>query len=164
MDTEIDGNTIDLSVGTGAGLLDASLTTEIDNMWSIGGRIGFLSSPDTLLYGLLAYSQADVSAIGNFTVTNGAGATVASLTNEADLDADGITVGAGMETKLAEQMSLKFEYRYTDLDSGNLTGSGLVVPGVLGVTGSDLDLEADIHSVRAVLVYRPDWGRSHLGY
>jgi outer membrane immunogenic protein len=167
MDTEIDGNTIDLSVGgvPGVGLLDASLSTEIDNMWSVGGRIGFLSSPDTLLYGLLAYTQADVTAIGNLTLFNGAGGTVSSLTNETDLDADGVTVGAGIETKLAEQVSLKFEYRYTDLDDGNLTGDGFVVPGVLGVTGSDLDLEADIHSVRAVLVYRPDWsGRHDLGF
>jgi outer membrane immunogenic protein len=162
MDTDIDGNTIDLPTTS---VLDASLTTEIDNMWSIGGRIGFLPSPDTLLYGLLAYTQADVTAIGNLTLFDGAGGTVASLTNETDLDADGFTVGAGIETRLAEQVSLKFEYRYTDLDNGNLTGDGFVVPGVLGVTGSDHDLEADIHSVRAVLVWRPDWsGRGDLGF
>jgi outer membrane immunogenic protein len=167
MDTDIDGSTIDLS-GTGVpgvGLLDASFSTEIDNMWSVGGRIGFLTSPNTLLYGLLAYTQADVTAIGDLTLSDGAGGTVASLTNETDLDVNGFTVGAGIETKLAEQVSVKFEYRYTDLDNGNLTGDGFVVPGVLGVTGSDLDLEADIHSVRAVLVYRPDWsGRGDLGF
>lgn len=167
MDTDIEGNTIDLSVGgvPGVGLLDASLSTEIDNMWSVGGRIGFLTSPSTLLYGLFAYTQADVTAIGNLTLFDGAGATVASLTNEADLDADGFTVGAGIETKLAEQVSLKFEYRYTELDDGNLTSGDFIVPGLLGVTGSDHDLEADIHSVRAVLVWRPGWsGRHDLGF
>lgn len=161
--TDLYGNTVDLSAGgvVGAGLLDASVSTEIDNMWSVGGRIGFLASPSTLVYGLFAYTQADVSTTGDLTVFDGAGVAVASLTSEGDFNADGFTVGAGIETKLAEPVSLKFEYRYTNLDDGNLIGDAFLVPGVFGVTGSDHDLEADIHTVRAVLVWRPGWSERH---
>ncbi len=167
MDTDLEGNTIDLSGGGGpAGLFSASFATEIDNMWSIGGRIGFLTSPETLVYGLLAYSQADVTVFNTLTLFDGAGGTVASASNEADVDADGFTVGAGIETKLRENVSLKFEYRYTDLDNGNMTSDAFTAPGVLAVTGSNLDLDADIHSVRAVLVWRTDWSShgSHWGF
>jgi outer membrane immunogenic protein len=159
MDTEIVSRDIDVSgpAGPGFGSLEAGFSIEIDNMWSVGGRIGFLTSPNTMLYGLLAYTRADITAISNVTLSDGAGGTAASLTNAADLDMDGFTIGAGMESKLADNLSLKFEYRFTDLDKGNLAGTPLAVPGVLGVSATNAEIDPDIHSVRAVLVYRPDW-------
>lgn len=159
MESDIDGNSIDLTTALipGVGQLAGSLSVEVDNMWSIGGRIGYLTSPDTLLYGVLAYTQADATAFGNLTLFDGAGGTVASLTEQSGLDVNGFTVGAGIETKLSENVSLKFEYRYTDLDNGNLTGSGFLVPGLFDVAGSNLDIDTDIHSVRALLVWRTDW-------
>jgi outer membrane immunogenic protein len=166
MDTEIVSRDIDVSgpAGPGFGSLEATFSIGIDHMWSVGGRIGFLTSPNTLLYGLMAYSRADITAISNVNLSDGAGGTVASRTDAADLDVDGFTIGAGLETKLADNLSLKFEYRFTDLDNDNVTGAPLVVPGVLGVSATSAELDPDIHSVRAVLVYRPDWSGGHLGF
>lgn len=159
MDTDVGGNTIDVSPGggPGVGLFSTSLSAEMDNMWSAGGRVGFLTSPDTLIYGLLAYTQADITAFSSVTLSDGAGGTVATATDESDSDVSGFTVGAGIETKLSQHVSLKFEYRYTDLDEVNVSSDAFAVPGVLAVSGSELDLDTDIHSVRAVLVWRTDW-------
>jgi outer membrane immunogenic protein len=159
MDSDIGGNSVDLAGGGGpAGLVNVNLSAEVDNMWSVGGRIGFLTSPSTLVYGLLAYSQADITAIADVSFSDGAGNTIASVTDKGDGSVSGFTIGAGIETKLAENVSLKLEYRYTDLDNANVSSDGFVLPGVFAVGPTNLDLDTDIHSVRAVLAWRPDWG------
>jgi outer membrane immunogenic protein len=166
MDTEVVSTDIDVSAeaGPGFGTLEADFSIAIDHMWSVGGRIGFLTSPNTLLYGLLAYTRADITASSNVSLSDGAGGTVGSLANAADLDLDGFTIGAGIESKLRDNLSFKFEYRFTDLDNGNLTGTPFVVPGVLGVSAINADVDPDIHSVRAVLVYRPEWSGLNWGF
>jgi outer membrane immunogenic protein len=159
LDTDLDGNTISFDDG----LVDVGLSVEVDNMWSIGGRFGYLTSPNTLIYGLLAYTQADITAFSDLTLFDGVGGVTASLSESADIEASGITVGAGIETKLAEHVSLKFEYRYTDLDDDIMNSGGFTAPGVLAVSGGELDIDTDIHSVRALLVWRTDWLNRGLG-
>jgi outer membrane immunogenic protein len=78
---------------------EAQAKLNIDNKWSIGGRLGYLAWPDTLLFVSGGFTQANMS---NLNVSAGG------------------FVGAGAETKLTEHISVRGEYRWTDFGSGQL--------------------------------------------
>lgn len=102
---------------------------DLDNMWSIGARAGFLTSPDTMVYALVAYTRGeyDLSDLGG-----------------GDIDVNGWSVGAGIETRLADNWTLKGEYRFTQFDNENLfDGDGI-----------SIDAEPSVHTGRVVLSYR----------
>ncbi|WP_088343440.1 MULTISPECIES: outer membrane beta-barrel protein [Rhodomicrobium] len=158
-DNDMGGNAIDLSVLAipGVGVADAALSVEIENVWSAGARLGYLTTPATLIYVLGGYSQADVNAHARFRLLDGVGGVTSAFRNDDDIDADGFTVGAGIETKLSQNISLKLEYRFTDFEDGDLGVDAFTIPGVLNVTGGNSNVDLDIHSIRAAIVYRPDW-------
>jgi outer membrane immunogenic protein len=86
--------------------------------WSVGARLGHLVNPATLVYGTAGYTQAEFE-----------------LNNDAQTF-DGYFVGAGIETFLRDNWTLKLEYRFSDY------------------TGNDVDADASLHTARAVLTYR----------
>ncbi|MGF1621540.1 MAG: outer membrane protein [Rhodomicrobiaceae bacterium] len=109
---------------------NSSFTTELelDHMWSVGARLGWLTSPDTMLYALIAYTQGEFNwDDANFS-----------------LDTEGWTLGAGIETMLSDNWSIKGEYRFTQFDSEN----------VIDYRGFNLDIEPSVHTARVVLSYR----------
>lgn len=106
----------------------------IEDQWSIGGRAGFLANDSTLLYGLVAYTQAKTS--GGVTL----GGTGFPLDTP---DLSGWSVGAGIETRLADNWYLKGEYRYTMFDTESYDFGGARV-----------DFDQDLHAVRVGLSYR----------
>ena len=84
-----------------------------DHAWSIGGRLGVLSSPSTLLFVSAGWTQVSTEADLSF-VLNGTERRL-SL----DKERDGWFVGAGIETQLGwlgSGFSLRGEYRFTRLD------------------------------------------------
>ncbi len=94
---------------------------------SIGGRLGFLATPATLWYVAAGYTRASFAfaILGNY-------------------DFDGVFVGAGVETRLAGNWSLRGEYRYTQFASEQL----------LDLCGcGSFDAEGSMHTGRVVLVY-----------
>lgn len=102
---------------------------DLDHMWSIGARAGWLTSPDTMVYALVAYTQGeyDLSDLGG-----------------GDLDVHGWSVGAGIETRLADNWTLKGEYRFTQFDEETLVEFGPF----------SIDAEPSVHTARVVLSYR----------
>ncbi len=79
---------------------------ELDWMVSVIGRAGWLATPTTLLYGLGGWSYAhfDVEDVPyDF-----------GLGQLQDFNANGPTVGGGIEKKLSPKWSLRAEYRYTN--------------------------------------------------
>jgi len=99
---------------------------------SIGGRLGFLATPATLWYVTAGYTRANFAfeILGNF-------------------DFDGVFFGAGVETRLPGNWSLRGEYRYTQFASEqlfDLCGCG------------SFDAEGTMHTGRVVLVYALDAG------
>ena len=88
---------------------------ETDNMWTIGGRIGWLSSESTLWYGLAGYTNARVNVSGDVVANEEDILYKFGFLDEKD-HVDGFTVGAGVESMLTDNVSLKLEYRYTSLD------------------------------------------------
>jgi len=127
-------------------VLDGSITgsNEHDHSWSVGARLGLLSSPSTLWYTTAGYTQARFEGS-----TSIAGIDVAH-----DRTFDGWFVGGGVDTRLAaSNWFLRLEYRYSELDSQRFFSDD-------GVT-TTIDLEPTVHSVRTTLTYKfsgAGWG------
>jgi outer membrane immunogenic protein len=120
----------------------------VNRQWSVGGRLGYLTSPGTLIFLTGGYTALSVS---DFTANvSGAGQTV-SLDATVPTIAGGF-LGAGFETKLTRSISLKAEYRFTEF------GSGLVT--LPNVGGTDLNqfvtarVSPTLQIVKASLNYR----------
>jgi outer membrane immunogenic protein len=82
------------------------ITGELKNAWSVGGRLGVLSSPTTLWYGTAGYTQANVDLNIPISVP----------------DFSGYFLGAGVESQLGGGWSLKGEYRYSQYGSETVGG------------------------------------------
>ena len=108
--------------------LGFGFTNSLEQGWDVGGRIGFLLTPETLAYGLLAWSHQDFEISTPF--------------GGLEWDADGYAVGGGLETVLGGNWTLKGEYRYTQYDPLDLFGLGLI------------NLEPATHTFHASLNYR----------
>jgi len=109
---EIDSSFGDLS---GSKLFSNGVSTlhaKIEDLGTARLRLGYLATPDTLLYvtGGAAYAREKTN-ISSPAVQN------------SKTDHLGWTVGAGIEYMFAPQWSLKAEYLYADLGDYNITGS-----------------------------------------
>ena len=122
---------------------------DLKNAWTVGGRAGVLVTPSTLAYGLLGYSWFDfdnprVSAVDSS--SDGGGGFSATLNEPIR---NGITVGGGIEQKISPDLSLKAEYRFTDL--------GDVDQAIETVK---VDRHSSIQMVRVGAAYRLGWGET----
>ena len=95
--------------GTGLSQLVAA---SIDNQWAIGGRLGVLATPSTLLHASAGYTGA------NFAVT---GEGVIPI---ADSAIGGYFIGVGGGQAIGRNLSLKMDYRFSDYEDvkGDLGG------------------------------------------
>jgi len=127
---DYDFSNISTDLSVVGGLFNASL--EHKNSWSIGGRAGFLSSPTTLWYATLGYSQAKydlTSTIGSLDVP----------------DFHGIFWGGGVESQFVGGWSLRAEYRYTNFGRESVFN----IPAVI-----DIGLEPSMHTAHLALTYK----------
>jgi outer membrane immunogenic protein len=146
------GGTSVLTTGAPGDTLGFAGTAEVDNSWTVGGRLGFLATPETLVYGLIGWTHADLNVSGTY-ATDIVGGTPVSFSSEEDMDS--VTIGAGVETMIGRGVSLKLEYRYTDLDG---LSEATVLDGIGGVGSEGVavtDVDTDLHTIRAVLTWRP---------
>jgi outer membrane immunogenic protein len=116
------------SISTSINVLGGGVKADLDNMWTLGGRVGYLVNPDTLAYVLAGYTQA------NFSLPSGIRGDNPS----------GFSVGGGLETKLDGHWFLKAEYRFTSFDTETLASSRY-----FSVTS-----DTDVHTGRFVLSYK----------
>ena len=113
-------------------------------------RAGFLVTPELLAYvhGGIAGGDVSYSFFGN------AGPTTA--TSRGDSNSVGFQVGGGLETMVAENISLGVEYAYTNLGSSDFT-TRLTGPaafnGAVGVDARGSDRDFDFHTVKGTLKY-----------
>jgi outer membrane immunogenic protein len=135
--------------------VSASMSTEVGDSWAIGGRLGFLPTERTLLYALGGYTQAKINQNGWIT----ADVQQLGLTgfNEGISNSGwqgGWFVGAGVETMLTDNISLKGEYRYNDYGSVSSSRSDLINTNPDQYLGGDRSDDVTVQSVRAVLSWR----------
>lgn len=112
--------------------------------WSVGGRLGFLVSPVTLLYATGGYTHADFrGGSSEFIAVPFAG-------NPEDGTSQGGTfVGAGVETMLWQNLSGRLEYRYASYDAARGTRYN-----ILGVPQGLTETEPSVQTIRATLAYK----------
>ncbi len=104
--------TVTLGIGpVGGPGLSAGYKIETENSWFVGGRVGYLVNPDTLIYGLVGYSEIDFKARGLLEFGDDEGGGLRYGWTQG-----GIAWGGGVETKITENLTAKLEYRYQDLD------------------------------------------------
>jgi outer membrane immunogenic protein len=107
----------------------------IDNMWSVGARMGLVSSAHGLWYVTAGYTQADLRYSDAF--------------DTGHWDLKGYFLGAGFETMLRTGWFLRAEYRFTDY------GKETIFEG--GCTPSCEErerLDTKMHALRLGLVYK----------
>lgn len=151
------GGIVDLSyadindVQQGQSLTPATYTIgrELDYLATARARLGYTVTEDVLVYatGGLAYGEVDFS----YSQPGSAAVTTTSGGQDSDF---GYTVGAGVETRLTDQISFGVEYLYTNLGGNdfraNLTGG----PFGAGTTGFGTDDDFDFHVVQVKMSYR----------
>jgi len=105
-----------------------TLSQKIDAFGTFRGRLGWLVTPEVLLYGTGGLAVGDVRtslALSGFTAA-GVPVAVSSASNTIRV---GWTAGAGIEGMFARNWSAKLEYLYMDLGSVN-TALSLTPPGI----------------------------------
>lgn len=121
---------------------DLTYTWTTGDSWSVIGRVGYLATPKTLVYGLGGYTHTDMNIDLSI---NSDPATIQLINNS--YDRDGWTWGAGIETMIASNLSVKLEYRNTSW-SESFT---IPIGGDAGIKFSD---DGMVQSVRAMLSWR----------
>lgn len=116
-----------------------------NHTWSVGARVGLLTSNTAMFYGLIGYSQTSVD-ISVWEQND----TPESLTVSKNLDFSGLVLGAGLEQDLGNGFSLKGEYRYTNYGEESF-GSHVELDAVK--TEADT-FDLDSHSFRLSLAYK----------
>lgn len=119
-----------LTAGGGGG--SATTTTRTNMGWNLLGRVGWLATPQALLYALGGYSNQ------SFTTTGYAGSGATLFSSEDRLS--GFVVGSGVEFMIAPGWSTRLEYRYSQYETHTLLN---------GVT-----MQPTSHTVRAGLAYK----------
>ncbi len=136
-----------LVVGAEAEITDSSAARDYNNdeptvfnlgrvdagrQYYFGGRLGYAMSPATMVYVKGGYSNARF----NFQATDG-------TTNlRQRLDTDGYRVGAGVEQKVGSNAFVKVEYKYTNLQDGEIDFNN-------GPDSDRFSIDTDRHSVMA---------------
>jgi outer membrane immunogenic protein len=109
-----------------------TVSTELDWLSTVRGRIGYTPAPEALLYvtGGLAVGE---HKLGNAAVDPLAGPPL-NAASTTQSTSTGWTVGAGAEWRVAPQWSVKAEYLYVDLGSLNSTINYTYLPNTSSLT------------------------------
>lgn len=119
----------------------------LESQWSVGGRLGWLFTPETLVYGLAAYTTLNRTIEGTYTAFYDR-STLSPFSFSDDVSSGGWSLGAGLETRLYANVSLKFEYRYSQF--GDERALNIYTPGLVGQVTEDIDTQ----TARLVLSYK----------
>ena len=126
----------------------------LGNVFDIGGRLGYLATDRTLLYGLAGYSAGYINSASSISVVHDAGSILNSfdLTTQTKGWHSGFTIGSGVEQALTDQITLKVEYRYSEY--GHARSSAASDAGGQGSATISQSDAVSTQTVRAVLSYR----------
>lgn len=97
----------------------------------VGGRLGYVTSPSTMVYVKGGYTNARFGLQG----TNG------TVIRDQRLETDGYRVGAGLEHQLSGSAYVKAEYRYSNYSKGEFDFNGTTPDS------SRFNIDTDRHQV-----------------
>jgi outer membrane immunogenic protein len=141
---------INASITGFGGGVTANAEFEVENQWSIGGRIGYLPDPRTLLFISAGYTRVDISDIIFSVTAPGLGSLSGVLASVGNFS--GTFIGGGAEIRLTDALSIKGEYRYTNLGSESVTLLPDLAPAINDFVSTSLD--PTIQTARVSLNYR----------
>ena len=118
--------------------------------WAVGGRIGWLATPQILTYVNGGYTQARFSSVNLASIFGGA----ADLTFAAQTY-KGYFIGGGVEYMFAPGWFAKTEYRYADYRSRDIQDL-FIATGL--PTGFSERIHPYVQTIRSELVYKFNWG------
>lgn len=134
----------DVSIRETAGGVDTttSATSRLKHLGTVRGRAGYAIGP-VLAYGHggLAYGKSETEAS---VVRQAGGTTQASIDTRESHTKYGYVLGAGVEYKATDNVSLQTEYGYHDLGEDRLVTAG----------GQRVNEEIDFHTVKAGINFR----------
>jgi len=104
----------------------------------VGGRVGLVTSPSTMIYAKGGYTNQRYSVTGS----NG------TVTLDQKLDTDGWRAGAGAEFAVGRNTYIGAEYRYSKYSEGEVDFEGTTPDG------SRFNLDTDRHQVVATAGFR----------
>jgi outer membrane immunogenic protein len=117
--------------------LDLTYTYRASSTTSLLGRIGYLVNDKSMIFALAGLTRAQFE--GDLS-TGGGGGTSYGLSLE------GVTLGAGIETKLTDKVSLRLDYRVTQFQDHEL------FDGFIGPIAAEANLESSMQTVNAAVV------------
>lgn len=103
----------------------------------LGGRLGYIVTPTTMVYGKVGYTNARLDLTRNDTVT----------TTGQSFNLDGFRVGAGVEKALSPRTYAKVEYRYSNYSQARLEYRN-------GTNTNNFGVDTDRHQVVAGVGFR----------
>lgn len=147
------GNNLTLSIDENAEL-HGGTKTEFKNMLMVGGRIGYLARPDTMLFVSGGYANVEAGATNLSLGASVEGSEIegGSTTLIGGKYFNGGFIGGGIETRLTDSLSLKAEYRYIDLGSETVRLLPNDLPEINEVVSTKFD--PDIQLGRLSINYR----------
>ncbi len=151
-----DSNTIvDTGEGSYYGRSEVAAEFTMGDSWFVGGRLGYLVNPETLVYGLVGYTEVEMEtdfyteAYENAFI-EGFGA---AWGDGKDWNG-GLTLGAGIEAMFSNNISAKLEYRYTNLGKIGVDDGDCDCSPAYFLDFADASYDPHHHSIRAVVSYR----------
>lgn len=114
--------------------------------WAAGGRLGWLMTPELLLYGDAGFSQARFTG-GSLLNADGSG----TGNSTQGFTANGWFAGGGFETMFAPGWFWRTEYRFADYGGHNVIDDGYAG------RGDDIHFHPYVQTVTSSLVYKFGW-------
>ena len=114
VESDFDAADIEAKASTSATLFSGAVGTKLDWFGTVRGRVGFLVTPNALLYGTGGW------AYGHTTSTANAAAFGLAAAASAGREQNGWTAGGGLEYAFNPWLSFKTEYLYLNLGTANI--------------------------------------------
>lgn len=115
-------------------------TVRVSDTWAVGGRIGLIAMPSTMVHVNGGYTRTELEITSPF--------------GHLDEHHDGWFIGTGVVQHMREGLALTFDYRYSDFGSENYFTDTFVDP-VDGLCCSEtIDIDHSEHAIRVGLSYR----------
>lgn len=129
------------------------VATSMDVFGTVRGRLGFLVSPQLLIFGTggLAWGQADIKVAANH---NGPDFATPGARVSGDSNHIGWTIGGGAEWMFAPNWTLKADYLYVDLGEEKYVPTGTDKPNSTTPWNEIIPADLDFHTVRLGVNYK----------
>lgn len=120
--------------------------------WAVGGRIGVLANPGTLVYVSGGWTDARFDELRLLPFNPAPAAVPQRIPSQ---DFRGGFIGAGIETQLMSNLSLRLEYRFADFRDESVDRTSIDT----GTFRTQVDEHLTEQTIRAVLAYKFNWVR-----